>query len=239
MTLWKYWKVDRIALVWTLLFQLGFFLIGCAMVLFINRFLNDEMDYACMGTLFSLIGACVGTVAKGNLTGNTRFALAVSMGQTRKSYLLCSSLMTAFNTACALVLVRLLWVLERGAYAALYPGYSEEILLGPVFWSLPVMVCIVVGIVVFELGLSAMLQKVGIKGFFPLWLVCMLFGIVFPRAAEAWQEGSTSLLARLGGGVLWLVESVPGWLWIGIAVAFVLAIPVAAVMIFRKAEVRL
>lgn len=238
MTLVQYLKVNRYSLLYMIFWQTVLFCVGLAMVLIINATVNDEMDYACMGTMFSIIGVLVGALTQNNLNGHTRFGLAVSMGMTRRSYLLCSPVVVAVNTLAAVAWSWLLWKGESWLYTVLYPGYENEIPFNGFFrWQ--VILLMVVLMVIFELGFSAMMQRFGMKGFLPVWLCCCLLGVVLPRGIDAYQEGSSSLLARVGGSVLWMVEHVAVPVWIGIAAALLLAIVTGSVLIFRRAEPKL
>lgn len=84
----QYFKAARRDPLWVLGWVIGFWLFGVMLVLIINATVNDEQDYACMGTLFSLAGVLPGVLLRGNTNGFVRFRLAVTMGQTRKSFIL-------------------------------------------------------------------------------------------------------------------------------------------------------
>lgn len=238
MTLLQYLKVNRYALLYMIFWQTVLFCVGVAMVLIINATVNDEMDYACMGTMFSIIGVLVGALTQSNLNGNTRFGLAVSMGMTRRSYLLCSPLVVALNSLGAVVWSWLLWRGENWLYAVLYPGYENDISF-EAFFRWQIVLLTVVLLVVLELGLSALIQRFGMKGFLPIWLCCCSMGILLPRAADAYKEGGASLLAKLGGGLFWLIENVAVPVWIGLAMAALVAILTGSVLVFRRAEPKL
>ena len=94
-TIQKVLRVNRTGVVYLLGFQLGFFLLGMVIVLVINRFFNEDPDFACMGSIMGLVGSIAGLLCRGNLLGKTRCNLALSMGQTRR-YALASEIIFGF-----------------------------------------------------------------------------------------------------------------------------------------------
>ena len=121
----KYLRLARTDVLYMLVWQVGFYLFGMAMVLIINRFVNDDPDYACMGSFFALLGTIVGLMVRGNNTGHVRLRLAVTMGMTRRSFLICEPLITAVDVALALVFARVLYGLELALYQWLLPGLRK------------------------------------------------------------------------------------------------------------------
>ena len=150
----KYLRLARTDFLYMLVWQVGIYLFGMAMVLIINRFVNDDPDYACMGSLFALIGAIVGLMVRGNNTGHVRLRLAVTMGMTRRSFLICEPLITAVDVALALVFARVLYGLELALYQWLYPDFANQIALDVFFrWQVLVIVgiCAVVASLFFTM----------------------------------------------------------------------------------------
>ena len=74
-------------------YQLGFFLFGIVLVVVVNTFFNSDQDYAPLGSLMAIIGVFAGLVARGGGAA-ARFRMAVSMGQTRRDFLLIDPLLT-------------------------------------------------------------------------------------------------------------------------------------------------
>jgi len=238
MVLMKYIRANRTAPLYMLFWQSVFFLIGVVMVVIINAFLNEDPDFGCMGTLMAIIATVVGTMARGNINGYTRFRLAISMGNTRWSYLLCDPVVTALTSAVGVLTARLLYMGEQAFYAVLYPGFVNELPLDIIFrWW---MVLILVGAaVLLDLVMSALTLRFGTKGFLVIWLgFCGCF-MVLPRMVDAYESGSTSILARIGGAILTAIITIPVKGWIAIGIAFVLALLSFVVDTFRKAEVKL
>lgn len=238
MTFWKYARVSRRAPLIMLLFQLGFFAMGLLMVLIVNRFANEDPDYACLGTLFSCIGIAVGMLVQGNNTLSGRFSLAVAMGQTRRSFLLWDTVITALTGALGLLAAWGLYLLENALYQALYPGYENDIPM-ELFFRWQVLLPVLIGMCVLVLILGAFHQKFGMKVFTSAWLILCFGFMVIPRAIHRAVDGGTSLLARIGSGLLWLIRALSPAAWATVGVAIVLALLAFSVQVFRRAAVRL
>lgn len=129
----KYCKVNRFALPYMLLWQLGFFLFGVAMVLIINGFINSDPDYGSMGGMFVLMASLVGSLARGNTTLSTRFNLAVSMGMTRRSFLLWDTIITLLVCLLGMAAAWCFNRLELLLYGVLYPGFENGMPLDIVY----------------------------------------------------------------------------------------------------------
>jgi len=234
----QYCKVNRKAPLYMVLWQLGFFVFGVAMVLIINRFLNDDKDFACMGALLALIATLVGSLARGNTTLSTRFSLAVSMGQTRRFFLLWDTVISLLVCLLGMVTAWGFYHLELLLYGALYPGFENGMPLDVVYrWQILLPAALVLSVA--SLVFGAVQLRFGLKGFGTVWLIFCASSMVLPRAIEAALEGSTSLLARLGGGVLWLARALPPAAWAGLGGAVLLALTVWSFRYFWRAAVKL
>ena len=122
----KHWKVNRSGTLMMLAFQLGLFLMGVVMVLGINAFLNDDRDYAAVGGMMALMATVMGGLARGS-TGMIRYRLAVSMGYTRRAYMLVDPVLTLMNCIVGVVFAWVLNQLELRLYAAIYPGWEVDL----------------------------------------------------------------------------------------------------------------
>lgn len=237
MTFLKYARASRKAPLYMLCWQLGFFLFGLMVVLVINAFLNDEKDYACMGSLMAAIATIVGVLARGNSTLSSRFSMAVSMGQTRRAFLLWDTVITALTAALGLLVSWCLYLLENLLYGVLYPGFENGISIDGLYrWQ--VLLPIAAGLCVFSLVMGAVHQRFGIKGFGVLWLVFCVSCMLVPQAINQSLEGGTSLFARFGRGVLWLVGLLSPTMWACIGGVVLLALLAFSVLSFCRAEVR-
>ena len=105
----QHMRANRDGMLIMLGIQGGLFLLGVLIVLGINAGLNDERDYAAIGSMMALMGTAFGSLARGH-GAPVRYRMAVSMGCTRRSYLLADPLVTALNTLAG---VGTAWVLNK------------------------------------------------------------------------------------------------------------------------------
>ena len=205
----------------------GFWLFGVLLVLIINMTVNDERDYACMGTLFSLAGVLPGTLLRGNRSGHVRFRLAVTMGQTRRSFLLWDTVITILVAFVGVFAAWVLWHGETGLYRLLYPGYTNDISMELVFrWQ--IIAALLVALPVVTVFFTGITHRFGTRGFGVLWILLWAGCMLVPAAVGKASDGGTSLLARMGDGILWLVGALPPAAWAG-----------AGVRCLSRAEVKL
>ena len=234
----RYLRAARRAPLWMLGWVGGFWLFGTILVLIINATVNDERDYACMGALFSLAGLLPGTLSRGGGSGHVRFRLAVIMGQTRRSFLLWDTAINLAAVAMGIVFSWGLWQGEAALYALLYPGYSNDIPVELVYrWQVLAPMAVILPLVC--LFFSAVILRFGTKGFGVLWIVVWGSFMLIPASLSSASEGGTSLLAKLGNGILWLAGILPPLAWAGVGAALVIAMTTAGVLFLRQAEVRL
>ena len=234
----RYLRAARRDPLWMLGWVGGFWLFGTILVLIINATVNDERDYACMGALFSLAGLLPGTLSRGGGSGHVRFRLAVIMGQTRKSFLLWDTVITLLVAGMGIMVSWVLWHAETGLYSLLYPGYTNDIPLELVFrWQ--ILVALLVALPVVTIFFTGITQHFGMKGFGVLWILLWAGCMLIPAAVSGASEGGTSLLARLGNGVLWLAGALSPAAWAGVGVVLLIALMIVGVQCLSRAEVKL
>lgn len=238
MTGTRYFKAAQRDPLWVLGWVVGFWIFGVLLVLIINATVNDEQDYACMGTLFSLAGVLPGVLLRGNTNGYVRFRLAVTMGQTRKSFLLWDTVITLLVTGMGILVSWLLWHAETGLYSFLYPSYTNDIPLELVYrWQ--ILAALLVALPMVAMFFTGITQRFGVKGFGVLWILLWGGCMLIPAAVSGASEGGTSLLARLGNGVLWLAGALPPTAWAGVGVALLMVLVIVGVQCLSRAEVKL
>ncbi len=234
----KYCKVNRRVPLFMLCWQAWFFLFGMIMVLVINALFNDEMTFACLGTLMSFLAVFIGGFLRigGSLTMD--FRLAVSMGFTRRSYLVSSPIATALLTIQGFLTSWLLYFLEKALYSAIYPNFENEIPMEAAFqWW--VLLLAIVGLILLGLFVSALNVRLGSKAFLYVWIFFCLCPAVLPSTINSALDGGTSLLARIGRGIIAFVSAVPAAGWIAIGIVLAVAALVFSVWTLIRAEVRL
>ena len=160
------------------------------------------------------------------------------MGQTRRSFLLWDTAINLAAVAMGIIFSWVLWQGEAALYALLYPGYSNDIPVELVYrWQVLAPMAVILPLVC--LFFSAVILRFGTKGFGVLWIVVWGSFMLIPASLSSASEGGTSLLAKLGNGILWLAGILPPLAWAGVGAALVIAMTTAGVLFLRQAEVRL
>ena len=237
----RHLRVNRSGALFMLGVQFALFLFGVILVLIINRFINEDHDFAAIGSLMALMGSIFGGLMRGQ-GAPVRCRLAVSMGRTRRSYILTDPVITALN---CLVGIGFAWALSRielalyhALYHALYPGWTCDLDLDVVFqWW--VILLIVAGVCFLDFCLGALQLRFGAKGFAAVWFPLCFAPMIFGQAARAVQEGHDNLLALVGRAVLFVAGLLPLTAWAVIGGLLLLAILALSVQCYRRMEVRM
>lgn len=233
----RHLRVNRSGALFMLGVQFALFLFGVILVLIINRFINEDHDFAAIGSLMALMGSIFGGLMRGQ-GAPVRCRLAVSMGRTRRSYILTDPVITALN---CLVGIGFAWTLSRielALYHALYPGWTCDLDLDVVFqWR--VILLIVAGVCFLDFCLGALQLRFGAKGFAAVWFPLCFAPMIFGQAARAVQEGHDNLLALVGRAVLFVAGLLPPAAWAVIGGLLLLAILALSVQCYRRMEVRM
>ena len=162
--------------------------------------------------------------------------MAVSMGQTRRDFLLIDPLLTVLTSLLGVGVAWCLTQAETWLYSLLYPGYENELDLTVIFqWKY---IPLILGVALLDLFLGAVHTRFGFKGFAVLWFPLCFAPAVIGQALRAAQSSSGSLLAGIGRGLLALAGlEMTAWLAIGAAV--VLAMLAFIGFSYNRAEIRL
>lgn len=233
----KHLKVSRNGVRIMLMIQLALFLTGFLIVLAVNAFLNEDRDYGAIGGMMALMATVFGGLARGS-GGMNRYRMAVSMGQTRLSYMLADPIITVLNT---LVGIAFAWVLNRfelWVYSILYPGWELDLDVFGImqWWYYPIFI---LGICILDFCFGALQLRFGTKGFAIVWFPLCFAPMIISNSVHAAQEGGGSLLAQIGKGVLFLVKLLSPAAWGGVLLAVLLGLVVLSVLCYRKAEIRI
>ena len=218
--------------------------IGVAMVLVLTAFFFEPGDgYVLFGSFFSFIGALAGIVSSGNLNGNTRFSLAISMGQTRREFLIWNGLLKILESAGAMLLVFLLSQAENELYQHLFPGeenvlrFAGEMFLGK--WTVWILAGSTVAFAVIDLVMTALMLRFGMKILYVIIIcTCFLPGL-FSNAISAYEAQSNTLMAQLGGLLAGMVQFFTAAAGIAVLIAAVVLALAAASAYLLRAPVKL
>lgn len=233
----KHLKATRSGFLIMLIIQGFLFLFGFAIVLIINAKINHDRDYALIGSMMALIASIFGGLLRGN-GGMNRYRTAVSMGYTRRAYLLADPLITALNCAVGIVFAWLLSKFELWVYHALYPGWEMEfdVISMMKWWYFLIFIVVVC---IFDYFLGAVQLRFGTKGFAIIWFPLCFSGVFMNATVGAAQEGRTSLLSQLGRAILFVVGLLRPAMWAAVGIALLLALLTLSTMWYRKAEIRI
>lgn len=233
-TLKKYWRLYRDHFGALVLFQLMAFLVGVLLVMLINALVNQDADYAPMGSFLAILLAALFTMFR---LDTSRIFLAVSMGQTRRSFLLCDTLLNTVHFLMSILVCRLLYFLELALCARLYPGFENGMPLEK-FFSLPVIGLLTAAVIGVGLLFLMLKMRLGQKAFTYTWLSFWILLMLGSRAISAAEDKRASALASLGKGLVRLITALPGtwWLCMGCGLAAIFA--VIGVLGLRRVEIR-
>ena len=192
--------------------QLGAFVLGVVMVLVIMHTEEDPGAWFCMGTLIAglvLVGGGLFLTAFGY---PQEFMLALSMGRTRKAFMLSYYLRMLMLLAAGCLLVVLLHRVELLLYGWMFPLYGNEIYFS-FLTDLRLLLPLIFGLPVLSMFMGSLYGKYGKKGlfvFYFLWLFCCF---ILPRMFD--EQPGEGVLDQVTVRFLQVVQIVPVGAWIG------------------------
>lgn len=239
MTFTKYLRANREGPLYMLAWQGGFLALGLGMTLVGIRLTSgNEESYACLGSLYVLIATVVGVMVRGHTGGAGRFNLVMSMGLTRREYLLYDPMVTALMGVLGLAISWIVYHLETCWHHSFYPDAVIEMDFYVLF-QLKYIPLFLLGLVLVDLVLTALTLRFGFNAFRVVWIALCLSCVVIPNSVSAYQAGGGSLFARLGWLLLTVAALLTPKLWLAVGIAALLAVLAASVRVFQKAEVKL
>lgn len=233
----KHLKVNRSGVLMMMAFQLGLFLMGVLIVVAINAFVNEDQDYAAIGGMMALMATLFGGLVRGS-GGMNRYRMAVSMGQTRLSYMLADPVVTLLNTLVGIVFAWLLDKFELWLYGVLYHGWEMDLDVFSMmqWWYYPIFI---LAICILDFCFGALQVRFGNKGFAAVWFPLCFLPMIVGNSVNAAREGGSSLLAQIGRGIVFLIQLLSPAMWAAVGIVVVLGLLVLSVLCYRKAEVRI
>lgn len=233
----KHLKVNRSGVLMMMAFQLGLFLMGVLIVVAINAFVNEDQDYAAIGGMMALMATLFGGLVRGS-GGMNRYRMAVSMGQTRLSYMLADPVVTLLNTLVGIVFAWLLDKFELWLYGVLYHGWEMDLDVFSMmqWWYYPIFI---LAICILDFCFGALQVRFGNKGFAAVWFPLCFLPMIVGNSVNAAREGGSSLLAQIGRGGVFLIQLLSPAMWAAVGIVVVLGLLVLSVLCYRKAEVRI
>lgn len=195
----------------TLLFcMLAFFLIGFFMVWFIVGVLSEESTWFPAGSLMTAVGIIIFSFF-GYISYYQEFMLALSMGRTRKEFLLLYALEQLLRVTAAYLVMILLTILEELLYSRIFPDMPGEISLVTFLTDWRVILPSITALVILPMFFGALYSHFGKRFDMVIYCIWLFTVLVLPRLAD-----------RLEHKLYWnIFETIPvfGWILFGAAAA--------------------
>ncbi len=187
--------------------MLGAFLFGVLLVTLIVK-LGGESTWICLGTVIAMGAMVIFTVIVGLTSYLVEFRICLSMGGTRRGFLLYYALRLVLTLAVSYVFIRLLYIGENALYGAIFPGLVNEAPFTFLnsLWCLPVLA----GLGLLSMFLGALRAKYGQKGMVAFWFLWMFCCMILPRMFD---RDDTSALGLAANAVFAAIVAVPPAAW--------------------------
>lgn len=227
---WNALLIQLIAM--TMVFALGVLMVSIIVTVELNKE-ADDVTWFCMGTLLTLVSTGLILMVIGAMGYVNEFNLHLSMGGTRKSFLVCFALRYLVMLAVSYALIRLAYVAEQGIYYLLFPGVPND--ADFTFLKSPYIPMAILPLVVIIMFLGSFRAKFGNKGLFLFWMIYFFCTLLLPRMFSA-PDGS--VLGNVAFSLVQLLRSVPTGAWIGFGALSLAAMAAACVCFGMKQSVQ-
>lgn len=231
-----------------LLVGLWLFTEGLTDVLMLTLGDGDDTWFSASGAA-ALFGVALAGFLVALIQCSSNFELAVSMGRTRKAYLLSSFVANAVYTmGFALLAYPLSWASEL-ARRVLFPAMplsggtvvasnSGLLVFHELFWVIPMgaLTALALGAV-----MGAVCQRWGQYGFLAIWLGGIALGSLLGKAAELYQEGRAGILTPVMDVLAAVFRTIGSWGLGGILAVWLAAVVLVLLicyLVLRKAAVK-
>lgn len=194
--LWEIFKMNKSELLLTLGSMFGGMVFGGVMVALIVLLSDDADSYALMGTFMAFVVWAAIIVFVGAFSLERRFGMAVSMGETRKSFLINQWLVMAFNTLLEIVAIVVMNTAEKAIGERVYNLPCEfDVVSHMIDYRLILAALVAVPSASMFLGmLIAKFQK---KAFWGIWVFWMAGSVGLSRLSYLAEENPDGVLARM------------------------------------------
>lgn len=163
------------------------------------------------------------------------FNLEITLGLTRKQFLISYYAVCAAGSAAAGGFLCLLYAAERALNRFFYPGCSDAL---PGFgselrWSVPLYLLVLLCAVF----LGALRLRFGKRMQIPIWVTWMVCWIVGPKILTAVEEQPHSVFGRIGRALLQALAWFPARAWAVLLAALVILLAAVTCLILRRQQV--
>lgn len=218
------------------LISLGAGIFGCILFVVVSYFAGDAESIFPLGTILAAMTICMfHAVVTAFAQFEIYFDLEVSMGSTRKQFLV-SWLAAMFVAGLLDVLViSAFHCVENALAAAIYPQLEQEINLIPYLLRYGPLAA--AGLSITSSFFGVLVMRFGKKIGWIVWGIIMIVSIGLPEFDEI--QKSDSLFAEIVKGVVRFLQMIPMNIWIIGAVAACIAMLLSAWMLLRRQAVTL
>lgn len=203
--LWKVWRLNKDELLLTLGAMLVSLLFGSGMVALIVL-MSDADSYAVMGSFMAFVVWIAIIVFIGAFSLERRFSMAVAMGETRKSFIVCELLIIAGNTLIEILVLATMNMLEKSLGAVIYQMPCEFDIVSTLL-DYRLILAAVIMVPIASMFLGMLIIKFQRKAFWGIWVFWMAISVGMSRIAHIIDEDPDSLLARMLGSVIELFHT--------------------------------
>ncbi len=214
----------------------------CFLVVKINAGESD-LTTALIATFLAILAVVAVIIIAGGVGIQSDFYLALSMGDTRKRFLLEEGAISVLLTAIGTLLCYLLFYLDGWLLRTCYPGIpvDQELDMSVVFAFLfknPVnLLCVVVALIAIRLLIGALYMRFGQWAFWGIWLVCMTIGMLGGRMEDILHNSSEGVMQMMRT-LSQLAASLHGLFFQVLVIVLSLIAVLASVLMLRKQEVK-
>lgn len=211
-----------------LLCEVFAFLLGVGLVFLVLTTDITTDSHITMGAIFALaalfIYCCVSA-----FTYVQEFNLAISMGRTRREFLIIYAMEQLLYVAASYALLLILALLEDQLYGMMFPWAFSEFSLLSVLLDWRLALGVIPGVVIVMMFLGAMHCRFGktfaVIAYF-VWLACCMS---LPHIASLFEAGHPA--------VIWILR-IPAAGWVGIGVAAAALMTAVTIRLSMKQQVR-
>lgn len=173
--IWNVWKFNLSELYTTILSGLGGWIFGVLLVAVVLNFDKSATSCAIMGTFVAVLIGIFINLFMGIMSYGYSFNTAVSMGSTRKEFIIADGATAYINLVIEVAVVLILHSVEMALCAALYPAKECEDLLG-ILGNYRIVLGIILFVPAIRMFCGALILKFQKKAF---WTLYALFMITF------------------------------------------------------------
>lgn len=201
---------------------------GLILFVIITRVTGEREEGIALGALLAGIAAIFAIFLYVAVQVSFSFALQVSMGFTRKQFLISWFAVEIGQGILAVILVVVFCLAENKLYPLLYPGIRMEVDFLP--WILRYGLLAAAALPVLGSFCGVLVLRFGKRAFWALWVLWMGGWLGLPRILAASRDMPKSYLGKLGGALNQILVSVPIDGWVGLIFA---AAVVAVILTWR------